>query len=105
MNLVLIERTFVVVLAWTFNCGHNVFICHMVLQCLFWAYETLLDILFRVRRGELPQTVNVLSVWNGVFAHCLVGMCNANIEVTDVLMTFSENIWAVGICVKCKCRC
>jgi len=32
-------------------------------------------------------------------------MYNLDIEVTDVLMTFSKNIWAVGICVKCKYRC
>jgi len=105
MNLASIERAFVVVLAQTFNCGHNVFTCHMVLQCLVRACEALLHILFRVRRGGLPQTANILSVWNGVFAHCLVGMCNPNIEVTDVPMTFSENIWAAGVCVKCKHRC
>ena len=69
MNLVLIERTFVVVLAQTFNCGHDVFTCHIVLQCLFWACEAMLDVLFCVRRGELPQTANVLSVWHGVFVH------------------------------------
>ena len=77
----------------------------MVLQCLFWAYEDLLDMLFCVRRGKLPQTVNILSVWNGVVVHHLVGMYNPNIEVTDVSMTFSENIWAVGVCVKGKYRC
>jgi len=105
MNLVAIDRAFVVVLAQTFNCGHDVFACHMLLQCLLWACEALLHILFHVRRGELPQTVNILSVGNGVFVHCLVGMCNPNIEVTDVPMTFSEIVWAAGICVKCKCRC